>query len=89
MTIEESIKMDSGKFEALLDSKAPEIKSAMNDLSAELDATFNGAIIEYCESEHVEADIDAIPSYKTMNKLITKMLDSIIAEHIKEKRKNL
>ena len=34
-------------------------------------------------------DINSLPTYKTMNKVITGKLDTIIAEYIKEKRKNL
>lgn len=50
---------------------------------------FGGAIKEYCEAEGVEADIAAIPSYKTMNKIITGKPDFLIGEHIKEKRNGL
>ena len=89
MTIEESIVKDSSKFEAVLATKVSEVQAAMKELSAKLDAIYGGAIKEYCEAEQVEADIDAIPSYKAMNKLITGQLDTLIGEHIKEKRKDL
>ena len=89
MTIEESIKKDPSKFQAIVDAKAPEVRAAMQDLSVKLDAIFNGAIKEYCEAEGVEADIAAIPTYKTMNKIITGKLDRMIGEHVKEKRKDL
>ena len=62
MTIEESIKKDPSKFQAIVDAKAPEVKAAIQDLSIKLDEIFNGAIKEYCEAEGVEADIAAIPS---------------------------
>ena len=61
----------------------------MQELSIRLDEIFNGAIKEYCEAEGVEAEIADIPSYKTMNKIITGKLDIMIGEHIKEKRKDL
>ena len=35
------------------------------------------------------SDRAAIPTYKTMNKLITEKLDILIGEQVKEKRKNL
>ena len=89
MTIEESIKKDPSKFQTIVDTKEAAVKAAMQDLSVKLDAIFNGAIKEYCEAEGVEADIAAIPSYKTMNKIITGKLDIMIGEHIKEKRKDL
>ena len=89
MTIEESVVKDSSKFEAVLATKAPEVQTAMKELSAKLDVIYGGAIREYCEAEQVEANVDEIPSYKTVNKLITGQLDLLIGEHIKEKRKDL
>lgn len=89
MTIEESIKRDPSKFQAILVTKVPDVKAAMNDLSAKLDVIFGGAIKEYCEAEGVEADMNDIPTYKTMNKLITGKLDQLIGDHIREKRKDL
>jgi hypothetical protein len=89
MTIEESIKKDPSRFQAIVDAKAPEVRAAMQELSVKLDEIFNGAIKEYCEAEGVEADIAAIPTYKTMNKIITGKLDIMIGEHVKEKRKDL
>ena len=89
MTIEESIKRDLSKFQAILVTKVPDVKAAMNDLSAKLDVIFGGAIKEYCEAEGVEADVKDIPTYKTMNKLITGKLDQLIGDHIREKRKDL
>lgn len=89
MTIEESIKRDPSKFQEIIDAKAPEVRTAMQELSAKLDVIFGTAIKEYCEAEGVEADVNAIPTYKTMNKMITGKLDALIGEHIKEKRKDL
>lgn len=89
MTIEESIKIDPSKFQAIIGTKETAVKTAMQDLSERLDEIFNGAIKEYCEAEGVEADIAAIPSYKTMNKIITGKPDCLIGEHIKEKRNDL
>ena len=89
MTIEESIKTNPTQFEKIMDSKAPEIKAALIDLSAKLDVIINGAIKEYCAETGAEVKMDSIPSYKAMNKIITGKLDIIIGEHIKEKRKDL
>lgn len=89
MTIEESVVKDSSKFEAVLATKVTEVQAAMKELSAKLDVIYGGAIKEYCEAEQVEANVDDIPSYKTVNKLITGQLDTLIGEHIKEKRKDL
>ena len=89
MTIEESIQKDPTKFQSVLEEKVPEIQAAFKDLSAKLDVIFGGAIREYCEKEQVEADMNAIPTYKTMNKLITEKIDDLIKDHIKDKRKDL
>ena len=89
MTIEESVVKDSSKFEAVLATKVTEVQAAMKELSAKLDVIYGGAIKEYCEAEQVEANVDEIPSYKTVNRLITGQLDLLIGEHIKEKRKDL
>lgn len=89
MTIEESIKIDPSKFQEIINSKDPEVKAAMQELSAKLDVIFGAAIKEYCEQTGAEADVDAIPTYKTMNKMITGKLDVLISEHTKEKRKDL
>lgn len=89
MTIEERIKKDPTGFQALMETKTADIKSALDELSAKLDVIIGGAIKEYCESEQLEADLKNIPDYKAMNKIITGQLDAIIAEHIKEKRKDL
>ena len=89
MTIEESIKKDSSKFEAILETKSPDMKAAMDELSAKLDSIIGSAIKEYCEAENVEFDVKSVPEYKTMNKYITGKLDKLIGEQIKEKRKDL
>lgn len=89
MTIEESIKKDPTGFRKILDSKEADVKAAMNDLSAKLDVIFGAAIREYCEQNGVEAEVNAIPTYKAMNRMITGKLDALIGEHIKEKRKDL
>ena len=89
MTIEESIIRDPSKFQEIIDDKAPEVRAAMQELSAKLDMIFGAAIKEYCEETGAEADVNAIPSYKTMNKMITGKLDALIGEHIKAKRKDL
>ena len=47
MTIEESIKTNPTPFEEIMDTKAPEIKAALIELSAQLDVIINGAIKEY------------------------------------------
>ena len=89
MTIEESIKKDPTKFQAALETIVPDVKKAMDELSVKLDEIFGKAIKDYCTAENVEANIDDIPTYKTMNKLITEKLDVLIGEQVKEKRKNL
>ena len=89
MTIEEKIQSDASGFEAELDKKVPEIQEAMKELSVKLDRIINSAIAAYCEEIGAEMDINSLPTYKTMNKVITGKLDTIIAEYIKEKRKNL
>lgn len=89
MTIEESIKTNPTQFEKIMETKAPEIKAALIELSAQLDVIINGAIKEYSSETGAEVDMSAIPSYKAMNKIITGKLDKIIGEHIKEKRKDL
>ena len=87
MTIEEKIQSDASGFEAELDKKVPEIQEAMKELSVKLDRIINSAIAAYCEETGAEMDINSLPTYKTMNKVITGKLDTIIAEYIKEKRK--
>ena len=89
MTIEDSIKTNPTPFEEIMDTKAPEIKAALKELSSQLDIIINGAIKEYAAETGAEVDMSAIPSYKAMNKIITGKLDKIIGEHIKEKRKDL
>ena len=89
MTIEESVKNNPQKFQAILDNATPAVKEAMNELSAKLDIIFGGAIREYCEAEHVESDIAEIPTYKTVNRLITGKIDELIREHVKDKRKDI
>ena len=89
MTIEESIKKNPTPFEEIMDTKAPEIKAALKELSSQLDIIINGAIKEYSAETGAKVDMSAIPSYKAMNKIITGKLDKIIGEHIKEKRKDL
>ena len=89
MTIEESIKTNPTPFEEIMDTKAPEIKAALIGLSTQLDVIINGAIKQYAAETGAEVDMNAIPSYKAMNRIITGKLDKIIGEHIKEKRKDL
>ena len=89
MTIEEKVQVDASGFEAELDKKVPEIQEALKDLSVKLDQIIGSAIAAYCKETGAEMDINSLPTYKAMNKVITGKLDSVIAEYIKEKRKNL
>ena len=43
MTIEESIIRDPSKFQEIIDDKAPEVRAAMQELSAKLDMIFGAA----------------------------------------------
>ena len=89
MTIEESVKSNPEKFQKIVDAKAPDIQKALDELSGKFDAIFGSAIREYCEAEKVESEISDIPSYKTVNRIITGKIDEIIKEHIKDKRENI
>ncbi|MER1993934.1 MAG: hypothetical protein ABS897_07860 [Eubacteriales bacterium] len=89
MTIEESVQKDPQGFRELLDTRTKEIKGTLNDLSARLDEIIGGAIREYGEKTGTEVDFSNIPSYKTLNKIITGKLDDMIREHTAEKRKDL
>ena len=89
MTIEERIKKDPTGFQSLMETKTSDIKAALDELSARLDVIIGGAIKEYCENEQVEANMDHVSDYKAMNKIITGQLDMMIADHIKEKRKDI
>ena len=89
MTIEESVKKAPQEFRKVLDTRTKDIKKALNDLSAKLDVIIGGAIREYGEKTGTEVDINNIPSYKAMNKIITGKLDEMIREHTAEKRKDL
>ena len=54
-------------MKAVLETTVPDIKKAMDELSEKLDVIFGKAIKDYCTSEQVEASLDDIPTYKTMN----------------------
>ena len=63
-----------------MDTKAPEIKAALKELSSQLDIIINGAIKEYSAETGAEVDMSAIPSYKAMNKIITGSAGGIAEE---------
>ena len=84
--LEESVKANPEKFQEMVDKDAPEVKEAMNELSRRLDVIFNDTIREYCDVEGCEANIEDIPTYKTVNRLITGKIDELVKEHIKDKR---
>ena len=86
MTIEESVRNNPGKFQTIINTKEPEVREALNELSAKLDVSFNGVINEYCDAEGCEVKIEDIPDYKTMNRLITGKIDELVKEHIRNKR---
>ncbi|MCR5061219.1 MAG: hypothetical protein K6A80_09365 [Saccharofermentans sp.] len=88
-TIEESVRDDSTKFEALLKTKTPEFKKALEEFSVRLDSIIGAMLKEYCDAENVEMNIEEAKSYKTTNRLITGKLDAVIGEHIKDKRSAL
>ncbi len=89
MTIEESVKANPEKFVEMVAKDTPEVKEAMNELSKRLDVIFNNTLREYCEAEHVEMNIADIPTYKTVNRIITGKIDELVKEHIKDKRKDI
>jgi oligoendopeptidase F len=89
MTIEDSVKKDSSKFQAKMEEKEDDIRDAFQELSVELDDIIKEAINEYCEDEDVEFDMKDIPSYKETNKIITSYIDELVKEHVQNKRKDL
>ena len=89
MTIEEKIQQNPEEFKALLDTKTETIQAALRALSQSFDIIFNDVIREYSQKNGAEFDLNAIPTYKTMNKLITGKIDSVVAEYIAGKRKDL
>lgn len=89
MTIEEIVKKDPTGFQEVLETRSSDIRGALNELSSKLDVIIGGTIREYADKTGAEVDIDQIPSYKAMNKVITGKLDELIGEHIRDKRKDL
>ena len=89
MTIEENVKKNPAKFQAVLEENTPAIQEALVELSKKFDAIFGNVIKQYAESEQLEADIADVSSYKTVNQLITGKIDEIVKEHIKDKRKDI
>ena len=89
MTIEEAVQKDPNGFQEILETRSPDIRDALQELSLKLDGIIGGAIREYAGNNGVEADVSQIPSYKTLNWIITGKLDALISEHIREKRKDL
>ena len=89
MTIEESVKSNPEKFQKIMDAKAPEMQKALVELSAKLDVIIGSAVKEYCEAEKVEFVIGDVPTYKNMNRIISRKIDDVTREHIKEKRKDI
>ena len=89
MTIEENVKKDSTKFQAVLEGTTPAVQEALSELSGKLDSIFGGVIKQYAESEQLEVNMEEIPTYKTINTLITGKIDEIVKEYIKEKRNDI
>ena len=89
MTIEESVQKDPSKFQAALDNATPDIEAALKEISVKFDKIFGGVIMQYAESEHVEAEISDILTYKTVNRLITGRIDELVKGYIKDKRKDI
>jgi len=89
MTIEESVKKDPTKFQAALDNATPAIEDALKEISVKFDGIFGGVIKQYAESEHVDAEISDIPTYKTVNRMITGRIDELVKGYIRDKRKDI
>ena len=89
MTIEESVRNNPEKFQAILETKVPAMEEALNELSAKFDAVFNSTIREYCAAEGCEVKMEDIATYKTMNRLISGKIDELVKGHIKDKRKDV
>ena len=89
MTIEESVKANPEKFQKIMDAKTSDIQKALVELSAKLDVIIGSAIKEYCAAENVEHVIADVPSYKTMNRIISAKIDEVAKDHIKDKRKDI
>jgi hypothetical protein len=89
MTIEERIKNDPTKFQELLKETTPAVQEALSELSGKFDSIFGNVIKQYAESEQLEVNMAEIPNYKTLNTLITKNIDEIVKEYIKDKRNDI
>ena len=87
MNIEESVKKNPEIFEKILNSKKEDLIYAFKDLAQKLDIVIWSAMAEYAKEASVEANVQNVKDYKTVDALVQHQLDLMMKEFLKAQGK--
>ena len=82
MTIEESVKKNPEVFENIMKGKKEDLVYAFKDFAQKLDIVIWAAMAEYAKDQEVDANVQKVQDYATVNKIVEANLDSLMKEFL-------
>ena len=82
MTIEESVKKNPKVFETILKGKQEDLIYAFKDFAQKLDIVIWAAMAEYAKEQNVDANVQKVQNYETVNKIVSSNLDEMMKEFL-------
>ena len=82
MTIEESVKKNPEVFEKIMKGKKEDLVYAFKDFAQKLDIVIWSAMAEYAKEEAVDANVQKVADYSTVNKIVEANLDAMMKEFL-------
>ena len=82
MTIEESVKKNPEVFEKIMKGKKDDLVYAFKDFAQKLDIVIWAAMAEYAKEQEVDANVQKVQDYATVNKIVEANLDSMMKDFL-------
>ena len=82
MTIEESVKKNPEVFEKIMKGKKDDLVYAFKDFAQKLDIVIWAAMAEYAKEQEVDANVQKVQDYTTVNKIVEANLDSMMKDFL-------
>ena len=82
MTIEESVKKNPELFEKIMKGKKEDLVYAFKDFAQKLDIVIWAAMAEYAKEQEVDANVQKVQDYTTVNKIVEANLDSMMKDFL-------
>lgn len=82
MTIEESVKKNPKPFETIMKGKQEDLIYVFKDFAQKLDIVIWAAMAEYAKEHNVDANVQQVQDYETVNKIVSTNLDEMMKKFL-------